>query len=257
MNTGKKMNQRHDRLISMVKKRGYITVKEMSNRLDVSTTTIRKDITFLDQAGYLSKCRGGACPSPLTRHFDKGIYTEMFHNEKNRIAKAVTVMIDDDSSLFIDVGTTSSYVAKELVKYKNRLKVVTNNLEAAAILSKRKDFEVFITGGIVPNNGGGMMGESVMEFINQFKVDVALIGSSGLDHDGSLLTKNYHQCHVPKMMIKNSRVVYLALDHTQFGKCEMVRFGNIQQIDTMITDRKPPINLMKIISNNGVSLIIS
>jgi len=255
-NKRKTINKRHDEIISLIKNNGFVTVEEMASLFNVTPQTIRRDINFLDGEGVISRYHGGAGLSVSTENVAYRHRKEIFLNEKKKIAGKVSSMIQDSSSLFINIGTTTELVANELMNH-NKLKVITNNLNVAAIMSKKDDFEVIVTGGIVRGRDCGITGEATVKFIRQFKVDIGIIGISGIDLDGTLLDFDFREVHVARTIIENSRKVYLVSDHSKFGRNPMVKLGSITEIDTLITDRKPPKQLMDIIVNNDINLVLT
>ncbi|MCP3944404.1 MAG: DeoR family transcriptional regulator [Desulfobacteraceae bacterium] len=251
------INSRHEEIISLIKSNGFVTVEEMAKVFKVTPQTIRRDINFLDSEGYISRYHGGAGRSISTENVAYRYRKEFLLNEKNKIAKTVASIIENNTSLFINIGTTTEHVAIELVNHKKKLRVITNNLNVAAIMSKQEDFEVIITGGIVRSKDRGITGETTIDFIRQFKVDIGIIGISGIDLDGTLLDFDFREVHIARTIMENSRKVYLVTDHSKFGRNAMVKLGNITEIHTLITDRKPPKQLMEIIKNNNVKLVIA
>ena len=105
--------------------------------------------------------------------------------------RAVAAQIPDHASLFINSGTTTEAIARELQNHRG-LKIITNNLHVAAQLSAKADFEVLVAGGTVRSDGG-IVGQAAVDFIQQFKVDYAIVGISGIDEDGSLLDFDYQE----------------------------------------------------------------
>ncbi len=252
----KTTNNRHDEIIELIKNSGFVTVEEMAKLYNVTPQTIRRDINFLDSEGYISRYHGGAGLSVSTENVAYRHRKEILLDEKKKIAKKIASIIPDNSSLFINIGTTMELVANELMNH-NKLRIITNNLNIGAIMSKKKDFEVIVTGGIVRSRDQGITGEAAVTFIRQFKVDIGIIGISGIDLDGTLLDFDFREVVVSKTIIENSRKVYLVTDHSKFGRNAMVKLGNISEIDTLITDKKPPKQLMDIISSSDVNLVIS
>ncbi|RLB92850.1 MAG: DeoR family transcriptional regulator [Deltaproteobacteria bacterium] len=253
----KTISNRHGKIIALIKNSGFVTVEEMANTFNVTPQTIRRDINFLDSQGYISRYHGGAGLSVSTENVAYLHRKELLLNEKKNIAKAVASMIEDNTSLFINIGTTTEHVAKELVNHNKKLKIITNNLNVAAIMSKQEDFEVLVTGGIVRSKDCGITGEATINFIRQFKVDIGIIGISGIDLDGTLLDFDFREVHVARTIIENSRKVYLVTDHSKFGRNAMVKLGSITEIDTLITDKAPPKQLMEIMASNDINLVIS
>lgn len=252
----KAINNRHKEIISLIKNSGFVSVEEMANIFNVTPQTIRRDINFLDSEGYVSRYHGGAGFSTSTENVAYRHRKELLLNEKKKIARTVAEMIEDNSSLFINIGTTTEHVANELTNHKKKLRIITNNLNVAAIMSKQEDFEVIITGGIVRSKDCGVTGEATVNFIRQFKVDIGIIGISGIDVDGTLLDFDFREVHVARTIMENSRKIYLVADHSKFGRNAMVKLGNISEIHTLITDKRPPEELMTVIENSDINLII-
>lgn len=132
---------------------------------------------------------------------------------KQRIASLLARHVPDHASLFINIGTSNEVIAEALLEHQG-LEVITNNLNVAAILQHKEDFNVIIAGGQVRSRDGGIIGEATIDFINQFKVDYGIIGISGIDEDGSLLEFDYQEVRVAQAILRNSRQVFLATDHS-------------------------------------------
>lgn len=252
----KAINNRHKSIISLVGKTGFATVEEMARQHNVTPQTIRRDINFLDKEGYLSRYHGGAAPASSTENVAYRHRKELLLAEKRKIAQKVASIIPDKSSLFINIGTTTEHVANALCDH-GRLRIITNNLNVAAIMSRKEDFQVIVAGGIVRARDGGITGESAVQFIRQFKMDIGIIGISGIDPDGTLLDFDFKEVHVARTIIENSRKVFLVTDHSKFGRNAMVKLGSIREIDTLITDRQPPAELMEVIQKHDVKLLIA
>ena len=116
---------------------------------------------------------------------------------------------------------------------------------------------MIITGGVVRSRDGGITGEATIDFIQQFKIDFGIISVSGIDSDGTLLDFDYHEVRVGRAIIENSRKVFLAADHTKFGREAMVRLCNIEKIDALFTDRRPAQRMHKILSQAKVLLHVA
>ena len=127
----------------------------------------------------------------------------------------VAQQIPDGVSIFMNIGTTTEAVARALLKHRN-LMVITNNLNVANILATSPNSEVIVAGGILRRADGALVGDVTAEFIGQFKVDYAIIGSAAVDPDGSLLDYDFREVRVAQAIIKNARKSYLVADHTKF-----------------------------------------
>jgi DeoR family glycerol-3-phosphate regulon repressor len=167
--------------------------------------------------------------------------------DKRRIAQLVATNIPDQASLFINLGTTTEEVAKSLRDHTG-LRIITNNLNVAAMLVDNPTFEVIIAGGVVRPRDRGVTGEATIDFVQQFKVDFGIIGASGIDQDGTLLDFDYREVRVSQAIMACARKVLLAVDHSKFGRNALVRLGHISQVDTLFTDQTPPDSMVRLLA---------
>lgn len=239
----------------LVKAKGFVTIDHLAREFKVTPQTIRRDINTLSKRGLIHRYHGGAGADSSTENV---AYTErkvLCSKEKQKIAKMVAAQIPDQASLFINIGTTTEAIAHALCNHR-RLRIITNNLNVATILSANSNFEVIVAGGLVRHRDCGIIGEATIDFIQQFKVDYGIIGISGIDADGTLLDFDYREVRAARAIIDNSRMVMLAADHTKFGRNAMVRLGNIEEIDALFTDKEPPTALVEIMSTADVNLFV-
>jgi DeoR family glycerol-3-phosphate regulon repressor len=118
--------------------------------------------------------------------------------------------------------------------------VITNNLNVAAILSTNPNAEVIVAGGVVRGRDRGIVGEAAVDFIRQFKVDIAIIGISGIESDGTLRDYDYREVKVSQTIISHAREVWLAADSSKFNRPAMVEVAPMSSIDRLFTDAQPP-----------------
>jgi DeoR/GlpR family transcriptional regulator of sugar metabolism len=116
-------------------------------------------------------------------------------------------------------------------------------------------FELKIAGGVVRGSDGGIVGEAAVDFIKQFKVDYAVIGTSAIDHDGALLDFDFREVKVAQAIIANARHVILVSDSTKFERTAPVRIGHLSQVNTFITDRCDIAAIRRICEDADVRLI--
>src|SRR5690606_18356992 len=221
------LNDRQKEILDLVRKQGFVAIEALSQHFGVTTQTIRRDINALCKQRLLRRYHGGA---GLPSSVENVAYTArkvMYLEEKRRIAQLVAAQLPDQASLFITLGTTAEEIARALHKHEG-LRVITNNLHVATLMSGYPGCEVILAGG------------GTAAFVRQFRVDYALIGISGIDDDGTLLDFDYHEVHVLQAAIANARQVWLAADHSKFGRQALVRLGPLSMVDALFTDREPP-----------------
>ncbi len=248
-----KQTQRHDAIVELVRQQSYVSTEELVEHFAVSPQTIRRDLNDLAEQNKIHRHHGGAA---LPSSSVNAAYTDrkvMWSDQKARIAARVASQIPDGSTLFIDIGTTPEAVAHALRDHRD-LRIVTNNLNVATLLTPKEDFRILLAGGEVRSRDGGIMGEATLDFISQFRLDYGILGISGIDMDGSLLEFDYHEARIKRAIIENSRIVMLVTDHSKFGRNAMVNLGNMSLIDYMFTDQKPPESVMALIAKHEVQL---
>jgi len=175
---------------------------------------------------------------------------------KKYIGKYAAELISDNSSLLINIGTTTEQVAHSLRNHRGLL-VITNNINAVDIMKNFIGIELIIAGGQVRRSDGGIVGVAAVDFINQFKVDYAVIGVSAIDEDGSLLDYDFREVRVAQAIIKNARQVILVADAMKFERNAPIRIGHISQTNTLVTDDTLPGKLHNICSENSVKVVIA
>lgn len=248
---------RHERIIQLVKQNGYMSIDALAKELDVTPQTIRRDINMLAEEDILRRYHGGAgLGSNSVQNEDYAKRKVWNQQEKDRIASLVAEHIPNNSSLFMNIGTTVESVARSLQDHTG-LKIITNNLNVASIFSGNEEFEVTIAGGTVRQRDGGIIGEATIDFIRQFKVDYAVMGISGIDDDGTLLDFDYREVRVAQAMIEHARKIFLVADHSKIGRNAVVKLGHISQVTAMFTDLQPPETLMQQIEAAGVQLYLA
>ncbi|MCE9666073.1 DeoR/GlpR family transcriptional regulator [Halomonas sp. M5N1S17] len=248
--------QRQDAIVDLVRRQGYASIEQLTEHFVVTPQTIRRDLNALAEEGMIRRVHGGAGLESSTVNTAYSTRKNLNLEAKRRIASLVASHIPDHSSLFINIGTSNEVVAEALLDHQG-LEVITNNLNVAAILQHKEDFNVIIAGGQVRSRDGGIIGEATIDFINQFKVDYGIIGISGVDEDGSLLEFDYQEARVAQAIIRNSRQVYLTADHSKFHRNPVVRQGNIAQLDALFTDREPPEAIVHLMKAHDVALHIA
>jgi DeoR family glycerol-3-phosphate regulon repressor len=251
-----RLNRRQQELIALVQREGFVSVEQAALHFDVTAQTIRRDLGTLCDAGLLRRYHGGVSLPSSVENLAYTARKTLLQPEKQRIASLVAQHIPDDASLFINLGTTNEDVARALLTHKG-LRIITNNLNVAIMLSNNPSFEVIVAGGVVRGRDHGVTGEATIELIRQFKVDFGIVGISGIDMDGTLLDFDFQEVRVAQAIIEHSRQVYLAADHSKIGRNALVRLGSIARIDAWFTDCAPPDPLIAVLEQCETQLHIA
>lgn len=247
--------RQHD-IVERARQQGQVIVDDLANHFHVTPQTIRKDLNELCNRGILQRIHGGGVHISGVTNYDYEARRTLASDEKRRIGLMAASLIPDNSSLLINIGTTTEQVAHAL-RGKRGMLVITNNINVVNILQKSPDTEVIVAGGVVRPTDGGVVGEATVDFIRQFKMDYAIIGASAIDEDGALLDYDYREVKVAQAIIENSRHCILVADSTKFERSAPVRIGHISQLSSFVTDNPPPPSFAAVCKENDVELIVA
>ncbi len=252
-NTRDGISTRHERILSLLESRGFVSIGSLAKSFAVSEQTVRRDLNDLERRGLVTRYHGGAGLPPVTGDVDYDKRKRHHAQEKRRIAALVARQIPEGATIFIDIGTTMEAVAEALLQHR-RLTVVTNHLTVAMILNRKRDFQVILAGGVLKHNDQATTGEATREFLEKFRVGYGIFGIGGISEDGDLMDYDFRDIGVSTTAMKISRKRLVALDHSKFESDAMVRVAHLRDIDMAFTDEAPPQRLARMLSDNKVAL---
>ncbi|MGS5085117.1 DeoR/GlpR family DNA-binding transcription regulator [Hydrogenophaga sp. A37] len=248
---------RHTLLLNVVRTHGPQTIEALAERFGVTLQTVRRDVQRLAEAGLLSRFHGGVrLPGSTTENIAYRQRQAMESDAKARIARAIAQRVPHGCSLILNIGTTIEAVAHELMHHRG-LRVITNNLHVAALMSSNPDCEVIVAGGLVRGADQGIVGEATVDFMRQFKVDIGLIGISAIEADGTLRDFDYREVKVARTIIEQSREVWLAADRSKFNRPAMVELARLNEVDVVFTDETPPPPFDTLLAQGDVECVVA
>ncbi len=250
------LSPRQQDILESAREAGRVGVEALAKRFAVTPQTIRKDLNDLCEGGLLQRVHGGAVVSSGVTNYEYEARRELASEEKRRIGLKAASLIPDNCSLLINLGTTTEQVAAALWS-KRGILAITNNINVINTLYGSPTVEVIAAGGPVRRSDGGVIGEAAADFIKQFKVDYAIIGTSAIDPDGSLLDYDYREVKVAQAMIDNARQTILVADSMKYQRSAPVRIAHISQLNCFVTDRPPPKGLTQICRENDVQIEVA
>ncbi|HIC67314.1 MAG TPA: DeoR/GlpR transcriptional regulator [Paracoccus sp.] len=238
------MNIRQMEILEIARASGRVGVEELAERFDVTLQTIRRDLGELADHGMLDRIHGGAVMRSGVSNIGYAERRRMHEDAKAAIARACAARIPDNSSIIINLGTTTEDVARELLGHRN-LTVITNNMNVANILVGNDSCEIVVAGGALRRSDGGLVGDLTTEFMAQFKPDYAIIGASALDADGDLLDFDMAEVRVSRAIAGLARKCFLVTDISKLERSAPVRIISMSDLDTVFVDRPLPDALMR------------
>jgi DeoR family glycerol-3-phosphate regulon repressor len=246
---------RQSEILDIIRSEGRVMVDDLSQRFDVTLQTIRRDLSELADMGQLDRVHGGAVTRTGASNLGYEQRRRMNQEAKAAIARACARAVPENCSLIMNLGTTTEAVAQELLTHRN-ITVVTNNMNVANTLAANPGCEIMVAGGALRRSDGGLVGELTTQFFEQFKVDIAVIGASALDHDGDILDFDLAEVRVSKAIIRQSRKVFLVCDGSKLDRSAPARLASLAEIDTLFTDRALPADLARRCHDWGTNVVV-
>jgi DeoR family glycerol-3-phosphate regulon repressor len=251
---GRMISRRQTDILAILRESGRVAVDELAARFEVSLQTIRRDLNELGEARLVVRVHGGAIVASSVENLAYEARKLVAQPHKRLIGAAAARLIPDNSSLFINLGTTTEEVARALAGHSGLL-VITNNLNVAAELYRNRAIDVMIAGGSVRASDGGIVGAAAVELIRQFRVDTAVIGISAIDADGALLDFDIREAQVARAIVENARRVILVSDSSKFSRTAPARIGSLADIDILVTDQLPSPAIVELCRAHQVEVV--
>jgi len=248
------LSARQAEIVALARAQGRVGVDELAARFEVTPQTIRKDLNDLCDQRLLSRVHGGAILVSGVENLGYQARRLIAAEEKRAVGLAAAALIANESSLFINIGTTTEEVARALAGHE-QLMVITNNLNVAIMLYPHPSIDVIVAGGPIRKSDGAVIGAAAVDLIRQFKVDTAIIGVSAIDEDGSLLDFDYREVRVSQAIIENARRVILVADSSKLERTAPVRIAHVSQVQVLVIDRLTSPRLREVCAAASVKVV--
>ncbi|MEV4115027.1 DeoR/GlpR family DNA-binding transcription regulator [Nonomuraea sp. NPDC049695] len=228
--------ERQQEILRRARAAGRVDVVTLAAELDVTTETIRRDLTSLERAGVLRRVHGGAIPVERLG-FEPALAArdEVLTAEKERIAKAALSELPEDGSVIIDAGTTTGRLVKVLPADRE-LTVVVNSPPLATALAARANLHVIMLGGRVRGKTLATVDDWALRPLAGLNVDVAFMATNGCSLARGLTTPDPAEAAIKRAMVKAAQRSVLLADHTKFTNTYLARFAELGEIDVVISD---------------------
>lgn len=233
------VNERRERLATLLREHAYLPVHELCTRLGVSEATARRDLASLAQNGEIIRTFGGAL-SEFNQHFASFRQRQKQNPEAKRaIARLAASQIKSDETVYLDAGTTAFAIAEELAERRPKnLRVITNNLPVAERLVQLDNVEVCLPGGQWLHEQSVLLGRAAIRGIAFYDIDLAILGAEGFDSRG---VWNTHRDVVlfQKEVMKRAKRNILCLDKSKLQHSTPEKLAEWSDVGTLITDATP------------------
>lgn len=220
-------------ILDELKHSSIVQLQELVDRLHVSESTIRRDLSILEEQGKLVRVHGGAKRVfGLTDEPTMGEKATQCHFEKQRIAKAAAQLVKDNEVIYLDAGTTTL----EMIPFLPEVKVVTNGLAQADALSRR-GFETILIGGWIKKGTQAIIGSQALKQLAEYRFDRAFMGMNGVDEKYGLTTPDVEEASIKKLAIQQSARSYVLVDKSKFDCVSFCHVADIEDV-TLLTEAR-------------------
>lgn len=251
-----RLSRRHAEIRQMLHDHMSASVSDLAEWLGVSAETIRRDLRLMAERGEVLKMHGAAAlphavgEAPFERRMRENALG------KRAIARRAALAIADGDSIMLDTGTTTSYLARELVQ-KRGLTVVTNSSDIALTLSTVNGNKVHLAGGELQGDNGAAFGNSAIAFVQRFNVRHAIITAGALDPRTGVNDYNLAEAEFAATVLARGERRVVVTDHSKFGKSALVNVCGFATLDCLVTDAKPPADLARALASANVTVEIA
>lgn len=251
------ISERHEAILSKLKKSGRVNVQQLSAELEVSEVTIRKDLRQLEEKNLLFRTHGGATLSnPYTSDRPVSEKAKVQAREKEAIAKEAAKLLGENDSVILASGTTVSALAG-LIHSTSRLNVITSSLDVSLTLSGRENIDITQLGGNLRPSSNSVVGPYAEQFLDNITCGILFLGVDGVDLDYGLTTTNLMEASLNQKFIEISQYSVVLADHTKFGKRGFGRISKIDALQHIITDDRTPDSIVRDLEKRGVRVTVA
>nr|WP_297418680.1 DeoR/GlpR family DNA-binding transcription regulator [uncultured Nocardioides sp.] len=230
--------ERQQAIADLLTQRGRLSVTELAQRFTVTTETVRRDLSTLERAGIVRRVHGGAIPAASLSVLEVAVNERDLaqSEQKDRVAEAaVAYLPTNGGSVLLDAGTTTARLAG-LLPLDVAFTVFTNAVPIAGRLAGRGNVDLHVLPGRVRRTTQAAVGEETVAAISRLRTDVAFVGTNGLSVAHGLSTPDASEAAAKNAMIRSAQRVVVLADSSKIGHESTVRFGDLDQVDVLITD---------------------
>lgn len=247
--------ERRNQIYEKLQKDKKVVVGELSQFYNVTEETIRRDLEKLEKDGLAIKSYGGAILNENT-NIDLPFNIRKKHNVlgKQKIAELVESLVDSGDHVMLDASSTSVFIAKALKK-KDSLTVVTNSVEVMIELADKENWKVVSTGGCIKNGGLAMEGAKAVESIREYNVEKTIVSSKAFDICKGFTDSSEETVGIKQAMLKSGQERIMAIDSSKFEKIAFCKIASLNEIDYIVTDKKPDEKILQFIEQENVKIL--
>lgn len=245
-------------ILDRVKQAGSVSVAELTEELEVSDMTIRRDLESLSARKLLQKVHGGAVQISKTAaepHFTQK--QRLNQEEKQAIARIAAPMIEDGHTVAFSAGTTTWNIANTLQRDGKALTFITNSTNIALTLQEKEWDQIVLSGGSFRTPSDALVGPFAEHTIKTLNADVLFLGVHGIHPHAGLTTPNIAEAEINRCLVDAAQKVVVVADHTKVGVVALAKIGPLSRVDVFVTDEKADSETLREIELAGVQVVVA
>ena len=247
--------ERIDKIARIVSKNGGIKTSELSRMFKVSEMTILRDLSFLENRGFLKRVYGGAVSARSNNEeVSRAIREKINAAEKNKIADIAYTLIKPNEQIFIDPSTTCLALARK-IKNISEINVITNGLDIVNELADSENVRLTCIGGDFHKISMSFLGPISEIPLKEIYFDKVFVSPTGCTPEQGITEANVYSVAIRKTIIENAKEVILLADHSKFEKVSLYKICDWNQINTVISDKKPDEKYEKLFKDNNICFL--
>lgn len=250
-------HERREEIKRILRQKGEVKLKDLETHFNnCSSMTLRRDLKYLEDNGFLKRTRGGAVAMSRLSIASEDIYSDrILENvpQKFAIAKKAQQFIERGRSIYVDSGTTMMLFAREMED--EYLSVMTSGVNIALELIKKQKPSVTIIGGQVNRNTISVSGMTSCSFIREVNIDIAFVAASGFSMENGFTSGTYTECEIKKEVINRARMKIVMMDSKKVDKIMPFTYATMEDIDILVSDGELGEEILREADRKGVQVI--
>lgn len=249
--------ERYDKIVQLVNQNGAATVEELSEELNVSKATIRRDLVQLGEARVIMRTHGGAMKCDRTPTAEVPIYLRMHmqKEEKEQVAAKAVELVEEGSTIYICAGTTGRALASKLSSF-SHLTVVTNDIDVAKEISNT-DNSLIVVGGQLKSSSSTLYGFFAEAMLRELTVDMAFMTTDAVNLEKGFMDFGVDEVSIKRLVLSNASRKVMLCDVSKFEKNALVNVCAFNTVDTIITNESTAAEKIAVLRESGLNVMLA
>ena len=249
--------ERIDRIHALLRERKRISLDELCEIFGMSKNTIRRDITELEEEGFIRKVYGGIVLREAQIMSLEPFSAREIRNiaEKKIVAELAASLVNDGEVIYIDSGTTTMHMLPYLAE-KNFLTIVTASVYVLELATRYNNLNVIATGGNLQPPIKAFVGPDVLKCIRNYNFSKIFLASTGISIEHGATNASPLECEVKRELVKKSCAKYLLVDSSKFDVASLMTYSDLRGLDNIVTEKNPPEKYFDYFKKFSVKLIL-